>query len=419
MLTLFDTEGKKLNLFEPDEGPFETDPLCKFPVFNQEITGYIIHIDSADSIYLHRTTDEQTIKQLLDDLYEFYESGGETAQYERYCYCGAKSNDGNWYRGRMDREEGHEISVMFIDYGNTESIPKNKIKRLDNRFYKLHRLALKVRLHLDQTSPNLKDTIIELTQAKELKAHIYFGETTWWTELYEEDNHINQMLIDLNLATLKTPAILQTRPAKVETPDVRNAQKRTAVYVTHVDSPSEFYVQLSANKDDITMLQWNLQDYVHLFPSMDVAKVGEYCAAKYTVDEEWYRAEVLVADSDKTTVRFVDFGNTDVIDNNTASLKTLPSELLAVDKYAMKCNIAITPTTGHDWSEDVSELFKCVLQMNHLLADIIYEDEEENTSVNLFIDQKNIAEFLIDAGLAQSITRNVQDEPASNTGFTD
>lgn len=65
-------------------------------------------------------------------------------------------------------------------------------------------------------------------------------------------------------------------------------------------------------------------------PILENPAAGVLCAAPYSVDQQWYRAQVLDADDDITTVRFIDFGNTDVIDNNTTQIKTLPQNLLTL-----------------------------------------------------------------------------------------
>lgn len=63
------------------------------------------------------------------------------------------------------------------------------------------------------------------------------------------------------------------------------------------------------------------------------------------------------ADDDITTVRFVDYGNTDVLNNSTTSVKTLPPELLALEQHARRCSLNIQPI-GEEWTAENTARFE-------------------------------------------------------------
>lgn len=88
------------------------------------------------------------------------------------------------------------------------------------------------------------------------------------------------------------------------------------VYISHIDTPNDFYVQLSSDALNIENVQAKLQTEVDDMQILENPAAGILCAAPYSLDSVWYRAEILDADDDITTVRFIDFGNTDVIDNS-------------------------------------------------------------------------------------------------------
>lgn len=76
--TLYDaTTGKKIAIFEPDEGAYdEVVQLCTRAVFNYNFgNAYVPHIESLNEIYLQKSTDGDKIAVLLEDLYNFYEKG--------------------------------------------------------------------------------------------------------------------------------------------------------------------------------------------------------------------------------------------------------------------------------------------------------------------------------------------------------
>lgn len=415
LLTLYDTNGEKLQLFEPDEDAFPTvDKVCTLPIFTSELTVYVSHINTSCSIYIQQASDALILADLLEKMFEFYEENGDPAELEQYNLCCAKSSDGNWYRARIEEIMDDCTKVLYIDYGNGEEIPNKNLKQLIEQFYEPPEFALHVSMNLTEISEGFKDKLSEMTVDKELKCSIHFTDV-WIVELFDGENNINQIMCESGLAQTMVEPVLCICPAKPK------EERRSAILITHIDSPGEFYVQLKANENDIAMLQEDLQDKIETLPNLEGAELGSLCAAKYTVDELWYRAEVLDADSDITTVRFVDFGNTDVIDNTANNLKTLSSELLAVGKYAKKCSLNISPKSKtEEWSQEACDIFITEIEKHEytLFADIVYQDEKNKHYVELY-DQndKNVAQLLLDGGFAEHITRDIEDNIANNTGF--
>lgn len=57
--------------------------------------------------------------------------------------CAARSNDGNWYRSKIDSIHGDKVKVSFREYGNSEIVQKSKIRVLDEKFAKIGDLGVK------------------------------------------------------------------------------------------------------------------------------------------------------------------------------------------------------------------------------------------------------------------------------------
>lgn len=64
------------------------------------------------------------------------------------------------------------------------------------------------------------------------------------------------------------------------------------VALTHIDSPSEFYLQLREATDSVDELQENLQNIAAELADLESPSAGALCAAPYSVDQQWYRAQV-------------------------------------------------------------------------------------------------------------------------------
>ncbi|GLV42845.1 tudor [Carabus blaptoides fortunei] len=419
--------GTKINLFEPDEGAYPTvEPVCALPVLTNTLHNvWVSHVNNSSSIYLQRNSDIELLTAVLEKLFEFYEASEEEIDLSVGDLCCARSElDGNWYRGRVENKTNDTCTVLYIDYGNSETLPLTNLRSLHPQFYNTHELALNCGLNLKEISDDLTAKLTELTVDKsELKAVIFYAETGWLVDLFDGETSINQALIDLNLAAVLEADVAKSVEAHevdvtLEVAETHVDEIRTSITITHVDSPSEFYVQLVANEKSIADLQADLQERTSTLPELEGADLGVLCAAKYSVDEQWYRAEVLDADADITTVRFVDFGNTDVINNNDGSVKTLPADLLAIDKYASKCSLDIQPAKGEEWPQEAVEMFEnAVNGATTLHADIVYQDEKSKTFVELYIDGNNVAQQLLAANVALPIVRDAEESIASNTGF--
>ena len=51
--------------------------------------------------------------------------------------CAAKFQDGQWYRAKVEKMSGSEATVLYIDYGNRDTIPKAKCAALPASFMSL------------------------------------------------------------------------------------------------------------------------------------------------------------------------------------------------------------------------------------------------------------------------------------------
>lgn len=79
----------------------------------------------------------------------------------------------------------------------------------------------------------------------------------------------------------------------------------TPVILIHVDSPNDFYIQLVDSQYAISELQTKLQEKIEDMPVLENVSIGGLCAAPYSVDQMWYRSQILDADEDITTVSII------------------------------------------------------------------------------------------------------------------
>ncbi|XP_036024278.1 tudor domain-containing protein 6 [Onychomys torridus] len=94
---------------------------------------------------------------------------------------------------------------------------------------------------------------------------------------------------------------------------------KTSIYVSHINDPSDFYIQLIEDEVEITRLSERLND-VRTRPQHHTGppwQSGDVICAIFPEDNLWYRAAVLERQpNDLLSVQFIDYGNMSVVHTN-------------------------------------------------------------------------------------------------------
>lgn len=315
--------------------------------------------------------------------------------------CAVESSDNNWYRGVIESVESNESQVRFIDYGNTEKVSSDVVKVLEERFYAPHQLAVKVSLivTLKGTEEEQKTVLVDNLIDKELTATFYNVGNKWLVELIDNDGKkMSEKLSELNVVA----EFKDTRPQQQQEIPEMIVGNRYKVFLSHSDSPAQFWLQRQEEVEAIEAMQASLQIAAPNFsPTIGTLEEGTLCAALYSYDNLWYRAEVLDADEDITTVRFIDYGNTDVINSNSSSIKELPQSWKSVKKYGLKSRLDLVPTGSEDWSSASCELFESMATGTEEPITALIIADSVPRRVELFVNgEESIGDALVRDGHA-------------------
>lgn len=72
-------------------------------------------------------------------------------------------------------------------------------------------------------------------------------------------------------------------------------------------------VNITFNYIEIKHLEKMMQTFSSSYQTSNTPiskpKVGDYCAAKFSVDQQWYRAQIIGISGSKGTIRYIDYGN--------------------------------------------------------------------------------------------------------------
>ncbi|XP_068709889.1 tudor domain-containing 6-like isoform X2 [Montipora foliosa] len=181
------------------------------------------------------------------------------------------------------------------------------------------------------------------------------------------------------------------------------------VIINAIVNPWEFYAQKTNPElvDKLNDLMTDLNKHMSTssFPlQSQTFSCGQLCAAKFSLDNLWYRAVILEMLSNAVRVRYTDFGNSEVVPSN--SISPLPQTFQGFPPVSLRCSLAgITKPKGRDWSVEAVQHFKslvcgksfiCRIVHQHDIVSIVeLQDPEPNR-------EQTVAKSLISAGLADA-----------------
>ncbi|KFZ59822.1 Tudor domain-containing protein 6, partial [Antrostomus carolinensis] len=129
---------------------------------------------------------------------------------------------------------------------------------------------------------------------------------------------------------------------------------KVLVYVSHVNDPLDFYVQLESDEAQLNSISESLNNRTEAKnPCGQLFQAGDLISAVYSEDSLWYRAVVKEKISDSLiSIQYIDYGNTSVI--NVDQAHRLPEDLSAIPAISIHCFLSgLKCQKNTDWAEKV------------------------------------------------------------------
>ncbi|NXC55138.1 TDR15 protein, partial [Aleadryas rufinucha] len=336
---------------------------------NTEVAGYISHMNSPSSFYVHFAEDENLIIKLADDLNESLESRGcencldelmvgdlIVAEHDADCF---------YYRAVIKTlKSGNSYEVEFIDYGNAAVVSSSKICRIPEKFLTLPRFSVHCFLSSVKSVPGeswtkesaafFARTVSDKPVAcKFLQQH---GEK-WEIDIICDGESLSNSLlqeIDSLLSHCRT-VVGPEKCSHTNCKELDTSFKINSVMwmllrsgrtypgcATAVTDPSNFSIQFEVFFDCMRNLSLLLSDLPDNLPALPKERVtpGASCLIEFGQEAEWYRAEISEVTSQSVVLTFIDYGFLRSIPySDVHKLKVVPESLLYLPRLAHSCSL--------------------------------------------------------------------------------
>ncbi|KAG8192820.1 hypothetical protein JTE90_014602 [Oedothorax gibbosus] len=134
----------------------KTEPNCMPPeslCLNSNVCVIVSHVDDPSTIYIQQMSTASYLGGLINEMTEIYSKDLNSMLHGIYVprigmMCAAQySIDKQWYRARViDLPGGAQVKVQYVDFGNTEVLHHQRLRKLFDKFFKLNIQAIPCKL---------------------------------------------------------------------------------------------------------------------------------------------------------------------------------------------------------------------------------------------------------------------------------
>ncbi|XP_035234003.1 uncharacterized protein LOC118205810 isoform X3 [Stegodyphus dumicola] len=279
----------------------------------------ICHADE-EKVYVQLVSDLESIQELSEKLNSISKSSISNKPGVNKIYCGLFT-DGLWYRVCVEEVlESGICKVNFIDYGNSEEVSFNDLRELPDELLAYPVYCIPVIL-------------------KDFAQHTLKMDVPYLVEKIGEKE---------NIPEIKIPT---SKPIKF--PHIFSFEKQclkdgvNVVAFCHIEK-DVYYCHLVSDFERLKLMSEKLQDVSECKRISFTPSVGSVVCAK-SVDGAWYRASISQVNIGKDIhkVTFIDFGNTEVVDQE--NMRHICDEMCKYPIFCIPLKIKDLKGLSHSW----------------------------------------------------------------------
>ena len=251
--------------------------------------------------------------------------------------CVAGRWEGEWCRGEVVEEKESEVVVKFVDWGNTETLARTEVRKSVEGETVKEVGALKCRI-VDEDLEALEEKLKKTEYMVKLRCVAVYN---------------NVFLMKKNIAQSDLP-LSENIPC--------NLAEISA------DCKSAWFLPESL-QDSLDSLMEQLESLTSSLSPMSASDVfpGQLCGAKFSEDDDMYRAKIVSVKDDMIEVIYIDYGNSEF--RSLSDLYVLPDDLLSPNLHVVKLEL--------DGSEKFSLESVKVVKLRDVDGRIIAQIDEE------------------------------------------
>ncbi|XP_032539246.1 tudor domain-containing protein 15 [Chiroxiphia lanceolata] len=179
----------------------------------------------------------------------------------------------------------------------------------------------------------------------------------------------------------------------------RDIQMNTevAVYISHMNSLSSFYVHLAEDENLIIKLANDLNGNLEnrsLENCLDELMVGDLIVAEHEADCFYYRAVIKTLKSGNSfEVEFIDYGNAAVV--SSSNICRIPEEFLTLPRFSVHCFLSsVKSVPGESWTKESAAYLARKLS-NELVTCKFLQQHGGQWEVDVICDGKSVSNDLL------------------------
>ncbi|XP_019736348.1 RING finger protein 17 [Hippocampus comes] len=422
------------------------------PKLHTEHSAVVTHVNSPDDFYIQLQTDNMESSLLKAKLQECYNAKSGEGELLVYCpiigqACVARFEENVWYRAEVIGHLGdRKVEVRCIDFGFKTTVLVSDLRKIKDEFFSLPALAIQCCLSdvlplagetwsdacvkrffslahdkfftmvVTEKSPKTKPLPIKLLESnptdlptdiaevliKEQLVCSKNGLKTNMAEVPANDGAIWDPPLDLSgLEPLDPTGTAVEFQPRLSLP---GSLKDAKVRVSHITSPSSFYIQFIQNDSQLKRLKELLNEECELLEPQDVAwEPDMFCAAH--VNQVWERGLICskVSSADIAEVMRCDHGNK--VKLHVSNLRPLSASLEG--SFALECSLTdIKPAGGQPtWTATACDFMRDYLSGASAVVTVHEMTDERPVAVTLMCTHKmgelvSISDHLACKGLA-------------------
>ncbi|XP_064196364.1 tudor domain-containing 6 isoform X1 [Anguilla rostrata] len=373
---------------------------------NSSHMAVVQYVESPSDFWIQTQQYALEFDQLMNTISDLYSNSADTEGLVRNphvgLFCAARSQDNAFYRATVRELIGKQAKVYFVDYGNTEVVDWYNLRVLPKKCQTLPPLALRCSLSgiKPQDGKWSQSAILfffKATEDKILDVHASAkSQEKYFVQLTDASSsgkkNIGEMLCSAGLAEIDdknpvpkqvekplvvptvqaasgkcsdvdqmkpggTPGLLSTIPTVTETRSVFKEHlfpigSSVDVNVSYIESPSDFWCQISQNAGSLNLLMQDIQK--HYADSEFQHPVEAACIARHPDNRMWYRTLIIQKHaSPHVDVLFIDYGQTQKVP--IQDLRPINPTFLKPKGQAFRCSLYnLIHPAGHstlEWSD--------------------------------------------------------------------